>query len=107
MPYFPQPHSSHRARRMQVSDVTPLTIVFSDGMQIPGRLQSVSATGGSAQLESLLPPSTLVHLTFSTAVGPISAVAEMLEPLDSERQAFRFIGLDEGDRARLLQFLGV
>ncbi len=107
MPYFPQPHSSQRARRMQVSDVTPLTIVFSEGMQISGHLQAVSTTGGSAQLESLLPPSTLVHLTFRTAVGPISAVAEMLQALDSGRQAFRFIGLDEGDRARLLQFLGL
>ncbi len=106
MPYFPQPHSSQRARRFRVSEVTPLAVVFSDGMQISGRLEAVSATGGSAQLESLLPPSTLVHLTFRTPVGPISTVAEMLQPLDSMRQAFRFIGLDEGDRARLLQFMG-
>ncbi len=107
MPYFPQPHSSQRARRFRVPDVTPLTVIFSDGMQISGQLEAVSTTGGSARLESLLPPSTLVHLTFRTPVGPISAVAEMLPPVDSERQAFRFIGLDEGDRARLLQFMGV
>ncbi len=107
MAYFPQPHSSQRARRFQVSDATPMTIVFSNGMQISGRLETVSTTGGSAQMESLLPASTLVHLTISTATGPISAVAEMLQTADGARQAFRFIALDEEDRARLQQFFGL
>ncbi len=107
MVYFPQPHSSQRARRFRVSDATPMAIVFSDGMQISGRLQTVSTTGGSAEMESLLPASTLVHLTIKTGLGPIGAVAEMLSPIDGDHQAFRFIALDEADRTRLQQFIGL
>ncbi len=106
MAYFPQPHTSQRARRFHVSEANPINIVFSDGLQIKGRLYSVSATGGCADIEMLLPVSTLIHLTFQTADGAISAVAEMLEPVNANRQPFRFLALDESDRARLDRFMG-
>jgi hypothetical protein len=101
MAYFPKPHSSQRARRFRVCESVPILFIHGEGMQIRGRLFDVSDTGGSAEMEFPLPPSTLVHMTLRTSRGPVAAVAEMLPALGGRRQPFRFIALDEGDRENL------
>ncbi len=100
MPYFPQPHPSQRAPRLRVCEHTNVLFVYGQGMQIRGRLYEISRTGGSAEMEVPLPPSTLVHLSVRTPSGKIDAIAEMLS-VTASRQAFRFIALDEPDRDQL------
>ncbi|MBZ5569759.1 MAG: hypothetical protein LAN64_18175 [Acidobacteriia bacterium] len=83
----------------------PILFSHGQGLQIRGRLCEISDTGGSAQMDSTLPASTLVHLTLHTAEGQIAAVAEILPAVSARRQPFRFIALDESDRANLQRLL--
>ncbi len=101
MPYFPKPHPSQRAPRLRVCELTHVVFVYGQGMQIRGRLYDISRTGGSAEMEVPLPPSTLVHLSVRTPSGNIEAIAEMLSAVTAKRQPFRFIALDEPDRDKL------
>ncbi len=73
------------------------------GRQTRGKLYVVSDTGGCAGVESHLAPSTLVHLQVRTSAGPITAIAEMLRPLDASRQPFRFLAMDDADLSLLQQ----
>ena len=105
MAYFPKSHSSKRAPRCRVSEAMPILFSRDHGEQIRGRLCEISDTGGSAEMDSTLPASTLVSLTLRTAEGQIAAVAEMLPAVSTSRQPFRFIALDESDRANLVRLV--
>lgn len=101
MPIFPKAHPYQRAPRSKVLIPTQIELVYEDGRRTRGRLQVVSETGGCAGLERQLAPATLVSVEMRTAEGPVSAIAEMLHPLDAGRQPFRFLAMDETDRSRL------
>ncbi len=101
MPHFPKSHPYQRAPRSRVTIPTQITIVYGDGRRTQGRLHVISETGGCAGMEAQLPPTTLVSLEMRTTAGPVSAIAEMLQPLDAARQPFRFLAMDETDRSRL------
>ncbi len=100
MAFFPKPHPYQRARRHKLSAPTQIVFVHG-GHQTRGKLYVISDTGGCAGVESHLAPSTLVHLQVPTSAGTISAIAEMLRPLDASRQAFRFLAMDDADLSRL------
>ena len=68
-----------------------------------GNLQVVSASGGMLRLSQPLDPNTRVSLIFVSDGGTVLGKAEMLEPLSSTQQAFRFVELDRNNR-RNLQF---
>lgn len=104
MAFFPKPHPYQRARRHRISAPTQIVFVHG-GRQTRGRLQVVSDTGGCAGVESHLAPATLVHLQVSTPAGTISAIAEMLRPVDASRQPFRFLAMDDTDLSRLQQLV--
>lgn len=78
-----------------------MVFVHGAGHQTRGRLQVFSDTGGCAGIESQLAPGTLAHLQVRTSAGTVSAIAEMLRPVDAARQPFRFIAMDETDFSRL------
>lgn len=101
MPIFPKSHPYQRAPRSKVTIPTQIVVVYEDGRRIQGRLQVVSETGGCAGLEKQLAPATLVSVEMKTPAGRVSAIAEMLHPLDAGRQPFRFLAMDESDRNRL------
>ena len=101
MPIFPKSHPYQRAPRSKITIPTQIVVVYDDGQRTQGRLQSISETGGCAGLERQLAPATLVTLEMRTTAGPVSAIAEMLQPLDAGRQPFRFLAMDETDRSRL------
>ncbi len=105
MAYFPRPHPSQRAPRHRVGSPTAVLFVHGNGLQNSGRLFEVSQTGGSADMDLLLPPSTLVSLTIRSGNGPIAAIAEMLPGVGGNRQPFRFIALDEEDGEDLKRLL--
>lgn len=79
--------------------------MYGHGSQTAGRLETVSRTGGCAGMEAQLAPGSLVHIQMRTGDGTITAVAEMLPPVKTGRQAFKFIAMDEMDSQRLEHFV--
>ena len=105
MPHFPKTHPSQRAPRSRIAIPTQIVLVYDDGRRTQGRLQMVSETGGCAGLEAQLAPATLVSVEVKTAAGTITAIAEMLQPVDAGRQPFRFLAMDEVARTRLQEMM--
>jgi hypothetical protein len=56
-------------------------------------------------MEGQLSAGALVHIQLRTGEGTITAVAEMLPPVKTGRQAFKFIAMDEMDSQRLQHFV--
>lgn len=59
-----------------------------------GNLQVISVAGGMLRLSRPLYPNTRASLMFLSDGGPVLGKAEMLSPLSSTQQAFRFVALD-------------
>jgi hypothetical protein len=58
-------------------------------------------TGGLLSLACTLNQGSRVKLMFRTETGLVMGTAEMLMPISSTQQPFRFIALSEEDRGRL------
>ncbi len=92
--------------------VTTSIILSAEGKQIPGTLQVVSATGGSARMSKPFASGTLGEIFLRTREGEVNAVVEFLPPRrqgQSFGQAFRFLAFGDEDYARFeraLQILG-
>lgn len=61
----------------------------------------VSVTGGLVSLSQPLDRGSRVMLMFMTQGGTVLGNAEMLRPVSSDLQPFRFVSLDETNRSRL------
>jgi hypothetical protein len=90
-----------RAPRVYLDTITPAVLRFQDGQRASGTLHVVSLTGGLLSLGSPLSQGSQVKLMFLTRTGSILGGAEMLPPLTSDLQPFRFVSLDSTDRRRL------
>jgi hypothetical protein len=76
------------------------TIRFGDGQRSSARLQTISAKGGLLRVLKPLNPGAVVELMFSTHVGPILAMAELLSPRPASPiglQPFRFITIERSE----------
>lgn len=71
------------------------------GLQVRGKLQVISITGGLLSLSSPLNEGTPVKLMFLAEIGQVSGSAEMLIPISPTLQPFRFVKIGEDDRHRL------
>jgi len=71
------------------------------GLQVHGKLQVISITGGLLSLSSPLPQGTTVKLMFLAGIGQVLGCAEMLAPISRTLQPFRFVKIGEDDRRRL------
>jgi hypothetical protein len=80
---------------------TPAVLRFQDGQRTSGTLHVVSLTGGLLSLSNPLLQGSQVKLMFLTRTGSVLGGAEMLSPLDSDLQPFRFVSLAATDRHRL------
>ena len=98
---LPQPFLARRAPRLKLAEITPAVLRLQDGRRVQGRIEVVSLTGGLLHLSKALHRDFRVKLMFVTPSGPVSGTAEMLKPLSSSQQPFRFIGLDHEDQRRL------
>jgi len=96
-----QPKPAKRSQRLQLADSIPIVLRCEGGHRIPGKLQCVSMTGGLLVPASLLPPGSLVRLIFVTPKGPVAGTAEMLNPVSSVEQPFRFSVIAGADQHRL------
>jgi hypothetical protein len=80
------------------------TIRFEDGQRSSAKLQTVSVTGGLLRVLKPLSPGAVVELMFSTYIGPVLAMAELLNPCSAAPiglQPFRFIAVDNTDLRKL------
>jgi hypothetical protein len=76
------------------------TIRFGDGQRSSARAQTISARGGLLRVLKPLNPGAVVELMFSTHVGPILAMAELLSPRAASPiglQPFRFITIERSE----------
>jgi hypothetical protein len=93
------PHS--RPPRMNLVRSTTAVLRCSSGLQVHGKLQVISITGGLLSLSSPLNQGTPVKLMFLAETGQVSGSAEMLTPISRTLQPFRFVRIGEDDRQRL------
>lgn len=96
-----QLHAQMRAPRVHLADSTPAVLRFQDGQRASGELRVLSITGGLLALPAPLDQGSRVKLMFLTHTGTVLGAAEMLSPLTSTQQPFRFVSLPVDDRRRL------
>jgi hypothetical protein len=96
-----QLHAQLRAPRVHLADLTPAVLRFQDGQRASGELQVLSVNGGLLFLTSPIDQGSQVKLMFLTHTGPVLGAAEMLCPVTSTQQPFRFVSLPVDDRRRL------
>lgn len=96
-----QLHAQLRAPRINLADFTPAVLRFQDGQRASGKLQVLSVNGGLLSLPSPIDQGAQVKLMFLTHAGTVLGAAEMLSPLTSTQQPFRFVSLPVDDRRRL------
>ena len=101
MTYFPQPLPHRRAPRFRLADVAPAVLQLHDGRRTASEVQVISNTGGLLSLPMPLEQGSIVKLMFETYRGPVLGTAEMLFPVTSTQQPFRFVALPASDQSTL------
>jgi hypothetical protein len=94
-------HTYWRSPRVRLADITPAVLRLPDGRSHRGKLETVSLTGGLLSMAKMLDRGSRIKLMFLTHTGPVLGAAEMLSPVSTTRQPFRFVALEEGDQRRL------
>jgi hypothetical protein len=101
MTHLPQSRSNYRSPRLSFADITPAVLRLPGGHLFPSQLETVSLTGGLLSMSSMLARGSCIKLMFLTRTGPVLGAAEMLSPVSTTQQPFRFVTLEEGDQRRL------
>ena len=101
MTYLPHSHTYWRSPRVRLADITPAVLRLADGRRHRGELETISLTGGLLSMPTMLDRGSRIKLMFLTPTGPVLGSAEMLSPVSTTRQPFRFVALEEGDQRRL------
>jgi len=94
-------HAQLRAPRVHLADFTPAVLRFQDGQRASGQLKVLSVNGGLLSLPDPIDQGSQVKLMFLMHTGAVLGAAEMLSPLTSTQQPFRFVSLPVDDRRRL------
>ena len=101
MTYLPHSHTYWRSPRVRLADIPPAVLRLPDGRRHRSRLETISLTGGLLSMPNILDRGSRIKLMFLTPTGPVLCSAEMLSPVSTTRQPFRFVALEEGDQRRL------
>lgn len=101
MSSFPQSRTNWRSPRVQLTDIMPAVLRLPDGCRHRGQLETLSLTGGLLSMTNMLDCGSRIKLMFLTQTGPVLGAVEMLNPVSTTRQPFRFVALAEGDQYRL------
>jgi hypothetical protein len=101
MTYLSPSNANCRSPRVQLADMTHVVLRLPDRHHSRGKLETVSLTGGLLSVSQMLDRGARIKLMFLTQTGPVFGAAEMLSPLSTTRQPFRFISLEKGDARRL------
>jgi len=98
---LPQPHTNWRTPRVRMTDLTPVVLRLPGGGCHRGKLETISLTGGLLSLPEFLNQGSRPTLMFLTRSGTVLGTAEMLSPVSTDQQPFRFIALERDDQRRL------
>jgi hypothetical protein len=101
MTHVPHSHANWRSPRVRLANITPAALRLPDGRRSQGKLEIISLTGGLLSMSTMLDRGSRIKLMFLTHTGPVLGAAEMLSPVSTTRQPFRFVVLEEGDQRRL------
>jgi hypothetical protein len=93
--------STQRAPRAHLNDIIPAVMRFEDGRRLASQLQVVSRTGGLLSVPRTVEQGAQVKLMFLTGAGSVLGGAEMLSPVSTTLQPFRFVSLAQDDQRRL------
>ena len=96
-PWQPAP----RAPRAHFVEPTPAVLRLNDGRRVTGNLKVVSVTGGLLSVANAVDAGCNAKVMFLTKAGMVLGSAEMLNPMSSSLQAFRFVALHSDDQNRL------
>lgn len=105
MTYLVQSNSSWRSPRVQLAEITPAVLRLPDGSGSRGTLKTISLTGGLLTVSNTLERGSRVKLMFLTQTGPVLGAAEMLSPVSTSQQPFRFVALEECAQRRLREIV--
>jgi hypothetical protein len=97
----PQLHTSRRIPRFRLTDTTLAVLQFQNGIRMAGELHVISRNGGLLLLPESAHPGSVVELMFHTHRGPVIGTVEMLVPVTSAQQPFRFVALPDSDQRTL------
>ena len=95
-----------RSPRVSLPDTTPAVLRLADGSAARGNLKTISLTGGMLDVSNAVDRGARVKLMFMTQMGPVLGTAEMLHPVSTSQQPFRFVSLEERDQRRLRAVVG-
>jgi len=101
MSFSPPLHANRRIPRFRLTDTTPALLQFENGVRVAGELHVISCNGGLLLLPAPVYQGSVVALMFHTHRGPVLGTAEMLRPIASTQQPFRFVSLPESDQRTL------
>lgn len=96
-----QSQAIRRSPRVRPPCPTPAVLRSKDGDRCKGELQVFSLTGGLLGLPAPLAFRSHVKVRFVTGAGAIRSRVEMLMPVSSDLQPFRFVALAGGNQRRL------
>ncbi|HTS36542.1 MAG TPA: hypothetical protein VMH04_12770 [Candidatus Solibacter sp.] len=96
-----QSRDSWRSPRVRLNDITPAVLRLPNGKHSRGQLETISLTGGLLNMTNMLGQGSRIRLMFLTQNGPVTGSAEMLSPVATFRQPFRFVALEAEDQRRL------
>jgi len=96
-----RPEARWRPPRLKFAQTTPAVLRFQSGRRVRGKLQVVSVTGGLLCLPSSLDQGARAKLMFLMQNGTVLGTAEMLLPVSSTLQPFRFVAIGKEDQSRL------
>jgi len=101
MSYSPKVQAKRRVPRFRLTDTTPAVLQFHNGRRTAGELHVISRNGGLMFLPETVLEGSVVDLMFHTHRGPVLGTAEMLMPVTTTCQPFRFLALPEDDERTL------
>jgi hypothetical protein len=92
---------ARRVSRFRLTDTTPAILQLQSGQRTVGELHVISPNGGLLLLSEPVHQGSVVEVMFDTHKGPVLGTAEMLKPVTSIQQPFRFVSLPENDQRTL------
>ena len=101
MPFISRSEARQRPARQKLTEPTPAVLRFASGNRVRARLQVISITGGLLFLSNVIDRGSLARLMFLTNHGAVLGTAEMLIPITSSLQPFRFIAIGDDDQGRI------
>jgi hypothetical protein len=93
--------ANRRIPRFRLTETTPAILQSQNSLRMAGELHVISRNGGLLLLPALVHQGSVVELLFHTHRGPVLGTVQMLMPVTSTQQPFRFVALPESDRRTL------